>query len=79
MITNDRHTESSEGRQVRELLLSHLRAADAPPWPGVDGVTLEDILANYPQAAAVGVVPDLPALMREHPELAATLREYFAC
>ena len=68
-----------EGRKarVRELLLGHLRSAAVPLWPGADGLTLEDALLSYPQAAAAGRVPDLRQLLREHPELAEELTEFF--
>ena len=63
--------------RVRELLLGHLRSADLPVWPGVDGLTLEDALLSYPQAVAAGWVPDLRQLLREHPELAEELTAFF--
>ncbi len=69
-----------EARQarVRELLLGYLRAAAFPPWPGADGLTLEDALRSYPQAAAAGRAPDLRQLLRMHPELADELTALFA-
>ena len=63
--------------RVRELLLDHLRCADLPVWPGVDGLTLEDALLGYPPAAAAGRVPDLRHLLRDHPELAEELTAFF--
>jgi hypothetical protein len=62
---------------VRELLLGHLRGADLPLWPGADGLTLEDALLSYPQAAAAGRVPDLLHLLRDYPELARELTAFF--
>jgi hypothetical protein len=62
--------------RVRELLLGHLRSAAVPLWPGADGLTLEDALLSYPQAAAAGWVPDLRHLLREHPELAKELTAF---
>lgn len=65
-------------RCLNELLLAYLRAADAPTWPGADGVTLEEVLESYPQCAEAGLVPDLPSLMQQHPDLADVLRDFFA-
>jgi len=70
---------AEQSRRLRELLLGYLRAADAPPWPGADSVTVEEVLRSYPQAAAAGLVPSLPALLESHPELADALRAFFAC
>jgi hypothetical protein len=68
-----------QGRKarVRELLLGHLRSAAVPLWPGADGLTLEDALLGYPQAAAAGRVPDLRQLLSEHPDLADELTAFF--
>jgi len=63
---------------LHELLLAYLRSADAPRWPGADSLTLEDALRSYPQAAADGLVPDLPALLASHPELTDILHDFFA-
>jgi hypothetical protein len=64
--------------RVRELLLGYLQAAAVPLWPGADGLTLQDALRSYPQSAAAGRVPDLPQLLRKHPELAEELTAFFA-
>jgi hypothetical protein len=64
--------------RVRELLLGHLRAAAVPLWPGADGLTLEDALRSYPQAAAAGRAPGLRQLLRDHPALAEELTALFA-
>jgi hypothetical protein len=68
---------TDQTRRVHELLLAYLRAVDAPWWPGSDSLTLEDALRSYPQAAADGLVPDLPALLASHPELTDILRDFF--
>jgi hypothetical protein len=78
MLTNQEHEVSDGGRRLHELLLAHLRAVDAPFWPGADGVTLDEVLLSYPQAAADGLVPDLCALREQHPELAEVLNAFFA-
>jgi hypothetical protein len=64
--------------RVQELLLAYLQAANALTWPGVDGLTFDEVLRSYPQAAADGLVPDLPALRQRHPELADLLNAFFA-
>jgi hypothetical protein len=78
MIVSEKHEMSADCRRLHELLLAHLRAVDAPHWPGADGLTLEEVLLSYPQAAAEGLVPDLPALTKQHPDLAGVLRDFFA-
>jgi hypothetical protein len=64
--------------RVQELLFAYLHAANVVPWPGVDGLTLGEVLRHYPQAAANGLFPDLPALQQRHPELADLLKDFFA-
>ncbi|HEY7309429.1 MAG TPA: hypothetical protein VH643_08740 [Gemmataceae bacterium] len=76
MILHDGEV-SDDCRRLYELLLAHLRAVDAPHWPGADGLTLEEVLLSYPQAAVEGLVPDLATLTEQHPELAGVLRDFF--
>jgi hypothetical protein len=78
MILNEQHHVSDACRHLHALLLELLRDADAPAWPGTDGLTLEEVLHSYPQAAAVGLVPDLRELREQHPELADAMRAFFA-
>ena len=78
MVLHEHEVASDECRRLHELLLAHLRAVDAPHWPGADGLTLEEVLLSYPQAAAEGLVPDLEMLTKQHPELAGVLRDFFA-
>lgn len=63
---------------VQEILLSYLRAAAVPVWPGADGLTVQDILLCYPQAIAVGRVPGQQELLRLHPEWTNELVAFFA-
>ena len=64
--------------RMREVLLGYLQAAAVPLWPGADGLTLQDALESYPQAAAAGRVPGLRQLLRDHPALAEELTALFA-
>jgi hypothetical protein len=75
---NEEQDESCQRRCVQELLLAYLLAADTPHWPGVDCMTLDEVLRCYPQAARDGLVPDLPTLRQRHPELANILNDFFA-
>jgi hypothetical protein len=70
--------EPAAAEQVRTILLGYLQCRAAAQWPGSDGITLDDILRSYPQAAAVGRVPDLPQLRRRFPDLADALARWFA-
>jgi hypothetical protein len=63
---------------LHEILLGYLRAAGEPLCPGADGLTLEDALAAYPQAAAAGLVPDRRELLRRHPDLRDAVEAFFA-
>lgn len=68
---------SERTRELQRVLLAYLQAASCPPWPGSDGLTIEDILRCYPQAIAAGAVPDRPELLRRHPHLVDELAVFF--
>ena len=74
----DELTPEVRKARVRELLLGYLQAAALPLWPGADGLTVQDALRGYPQAAAAGRVPDLCQLLRDHPALVEELTALFA-
>jgi hypothetical protein len=65
-------------REWKDLLLTHLLAANYPPWPGADGLAVDEVLSMYPQASAHGLVPGPAELCDRHPELAEHLRQFFA-
>jgi len=59
------------------ILLDHLRTTKANFWHGIDGLTLDDALSCYCDAAADGHVPRKEELICQHPELAAELETFF--
>jgi len=66
------------GRCLREVLLDHLQAQGALPWPGADGLTVEEVLASYVVAARRGGVPGQEELCSRYPALGAEVRAFFA-
>jgi len=60
-----------------EVLLGYLQLQGALPWPGADGLTVDEVLAAYPGAAHLGRVPGLEQLCRRHPELAGAAAAFF--
>jgi hypothetical protein len=68
----------SAARRLPEILLGYLQAAQVSVWPGVDGLTVDDVVARYPEAVAQGKVPDWLELLRRHPELDAALHVWMA-
>jgi hypothetical protein len=63
--------------KAQAVLLAYLQAANYPPWPGADGLTVDDVLRTYPQASAEGLVPGLADLRNRHPEFAEYLEHLF--
>jgi hypothetical protein len=63
---------------LRGILLGFLDASGVCTWPGVDGLTVDDVLRCYPQAIAAGKVPDWPELQRRYPELVPELQTLLA-
>ena len=63
---------------LRRILLRFLLASAAVDWPGVDGLTEDDILSCYPLASAKGNVPGKRELLRRHPNLSAEIEALFA-
>jgi hypothetical protein len=78
-VVNDeeRAKRGSCDQKLRELLLGNLLAAGAPLWPGADGLTVEDVLLSYSQAASAGLVPTPEELRLRHPDLVAALASRF--
>ena len=60
-------------RRVQDLLVGYLQEKAADLWPGGDGLTVEDLVREYPGAVAAGLVPGRRQLVREHPELTSGL------
>jgi hypothetical protein len=65
-------------QRVQRLLLSYLEATHTRFWPGADGMIVEDVLLDYPRAAARGEVPSLPDLLARHADLADELAAFMA-
>jgi hypothetical protein len=64
--------------QVKAILLGYLQCRAACLWPGGDGLTLDELVRSYPQAARARLVPGLPELRRRFPDLDAALAAWFA-
>jgi len=64
--------------ELRGILLDHLQRAWAHISPGVDGLTVDEVLDLYSQAAVAGHVPNQEELLRQYPQLAAELAAFFS-
>ena len=63
---------------LREILLDYLLISWVAGWPGVDGLTRDDVLSTYHEASVEGKVPDRHELCCRHPELIAEIQSLFA-
>jgi hypothetical protein len=68
---------AERGQRLRGLLLSLLREAGCPAWPGTDGLTEDAVLRSYPHEARAGRVPGLKQLLTIHPDLHDELAALF--
>jgi hypothetical protein len=66
------------GQTLHDILLGYLQSNHSFPWPGADGLRLEDALNSYLEAVALGRVPDGPELLSRHPELSDEWRFFLA-
>jgi len=64
-------------RCLRQILLDLMMDRNALPWPGADGVTVEEVLAAYVPASETRRVPDRDELIRRHPELTSDICSFF--
>ena len=62
---------------LADLLAGYLLASPAYRWPGADGLLLDDVLSEYPDAAAARAVPGEAELCDRHPHLAARVVAFF--
>ncbi len=70
---------ASNRDRLREIMLGYLQAARyVATWPGGDGLTVDDVLDSYAEAAARGEVPDWQQLLCRHPELDTELHVWLA-
>jgi hypothetical protein len=76
-MAQEHEASLSRKRELHERLLGHLQAASAPRWPGADGLRVQEVLRNYPQAVAADLVPDRQALLLLYPHLADVIDEFF--
>jgi hypothetical protein len=60
--------------RAAEVLAEYLIGSPWAAWPGVDAMTVEQVVrAAYPRAVATGQVPPPEELARRHADLAAAI------
>lgn len=64
---------------LEQTLLHYVEDITPGRLPGVDGMTLIDVLHDYSHMASEGLVPDPIQLTRRHPELASEVEAFFGC
>ncbi len=62
---------------LTDLLTGYLVNSPTARWPGADGVTVADMLSEYPAAASARWVPGEAELCDRHPELAPHVVAFF--
>ena len=77
MPPNSTPTDPSPAAALADVLAGYLLTAPAFRWPGTDGLLVEDVLREYPAAAAAWVVPGEVELCERHPELAPQIVAFF--
>jgi hypothetical protein len=72
-------TEQLGHERVIALLADHLSRCGMLRWPGMDGMTVEEVvLASCRGGANAGCLPTPAELAERHPALADDIRRYFA-
>lgn len=67
-----------EDARLEAILLQELARLTPDMLPGVDGMTVDQMLRDYGRWMQQGAVPGPQRLACQYPELAAQLRTYFA-
>ncbi len=68
---------SPQEAALQVILLGELAHLNPSLLPGVDGVTVEEMLHDYGDWAQRGIVPNPEQLARQYPELAAQIQAFF--
>jgi hypothetical protein len=70
-------TGSGQVPSLERLLIGYLTSAPPGRIPGCDGMTTSQMLREYPDLAAKGVVPGCGQLQRLHPHYRPQLERFF--